>query len=433
MTKQQDFRVWETDSGRTLPCGLLGRKLGHSYSPKIHGLMADYAYHLFEKEPDELKAFIQTGDWKGLNVTIPYKKDVLAYCSRLSEAANAIGSVNTLVRMPDGGIYGDNTDAYGFGHLLDHNRIDPKGKKVLILGNGGACASVQYVLEQRGARVVVISRKGPDHYENLDRHKDAALIVNTTPLGMYPENGRQAVDLMCFPAAEAVLDLIYNPARTAIMMQAERLGIRTDNGLYMLVAQAYASSIQFQRPSGNTAEAASSKEPAAEIIEKIYDQLSFEMQNIILIGMPGCGKSEVAKYLAKLTDREVLDLDEVFAETFSITPAECILQKGEEVFRKMESEIIADAGKRSGIIISTGGGCVTIPDNYPVLHQNGTIVWLRRDLNLLAKEGRPLSQQKGTESLYRLREPLYHAFSDIVIENDTTIEDAARRILQACS
>ena len=444
----------------SLVCGLLGRKLGHSYSPQIHGLLGDYEYRLFEKEPNELDAFLRAGNWNGLNVTIPYKKDALRYCSQLSEAAEMIGSVNTLVRLPDGGIYGDNTDAFGFECLLKRNGVDPAGKKALILGNGGACASVRYVLEKLGARVVVISRKGPDNYENLDRHRDAALIVNATPLGMYPENGRQAVDLASFPEAEAVLDLIYNPARTALMLQAERMGILTDNGSYMLVAQAYASSIQFVHAAVagemNVREAASvstDRGTAAEgctdvadetshitndavhrdeIIRRIYHQLSFEMQNIILIGMPGCGKTEVAKHLGRLTGREVLDLDDVFAATFSITPGECILQQGEEAFRRMESEVIADVGKRSGKIIPTGGGCVTVSGNYPLLHQNGRIVWVRRDLDLLAREGRPLSVKNGVEALYLERKPLYEAVADIAVDNDCTPEETAQKILQEC-
>lgn len=461
-------------------CGLVGRKLGHSYSPQIHGMLGDYEYRLFEKEPDELELFLHTGNWKGLNVTIPYKKDVFRYCDRLSEAARVIGSVNTLVRMADGGIYGDNTDAYGFDCLLEHNGIHPMGKKALILGNGGACAAVRYILEKRGARVVVISRKGPDNYDNLERHRDAALIVNATPLGMFPENGRKAVDLAVFPEAEAVLDLIYNPARTALMLQAERMGIQTDNGLFMLVAQAYASSVQFLDPSagrerdardhassvqfldppagrergardhassvqfldppagrernmGSSADLAGKLHGCEPIVEKIYHQLSFEMQNIILIGMPGCGKTEVAKRLGRLTDREVLDLDEIFENTFSITPAQCILQKGEAVFRKMESDVIEETGKLSGKIIPTGGGCVTIPGNYPLLHQNGVIVWIRRDLDLLAQDGRPLSLENGVEALYQKRKPLYEAFADVAVDNDGTPEETARKILQACS
>lgn len=411
------------------PCGLLGRTLGHSYSPRIHSLLGNYEYRLFEKEPNELESFLRDGNWKGLNVTIPYKKDAFRYCSRLSEAAEAIGSVNTLVRLPDGGIYGDNTDAFGFRCLLDRSGVCVTGKKALILGSGGACASVRYILEKQGARTVVISREGPDNYGNLDRHKDAALIVNTTPLGMYPENGKQAVDLALFPKAEAVLDLIYNPARTALMLQAERMGIPTESGLYMLTAQAYASSLQFMEPL--TAREADGESKGT--IDSIYHQLSYEMQNIILIGMPGSGKTQIARCLGELTDREVLDLDDVFADTFSMTPGECILQNGEEAFRRMEREVITAAGKLSGKIIPTGGGCVTIPDNYPLLHQNGKIVWIRRALDLLEQEGRPLSMEKGVEALYQMRKPLYEAFADIIVDNDGTIEDAAGKIFQACT
>jgi len=406
-----------------LHCGLLGRSLGHSYSPRIHSLLGTYEYRLFEKEPNELEAFLSGGDWKGLNVTIPYKKDVLTYCSRLSDAAKAIGSVNTLVRMADGTLSGDNTDAYGFACLLEHNGIRPAGKKALILGNGGACAAVLYVLKKMGSRAVVISRTGKDNYDNLDRHADAQLIVNTTPLGMYPNNGAQAVDLEMFPQAEAVLDLIYNPARTAIMLQAEHRNIRTDNGLYMLVAQAYASSIRFTEHDGDV--------PDKAVIDSIYQTLSSEMQNIILVGMPGCGKSSVAQCLGRIMNREVLDLDESFRKTYSMTPEQCILDNGEDVFRRMESAVIAEAGKASGKIIATGGGCVTIPGNYPLMHQNGRIVWICRDLSLLPQEGRPLSVRNGVESLYQVRKPLYEAFADLIVSNDGTPEETAQEIAQA--
>ena len=219
-------------------CGLLGEKLGHSYSPAIHAQLADYAYGLYEVAPEDLPAFLTGGDFDALNVTIPYKKAVIPYCAELSPIAHRLGSVNVLVRRADGTLYGDNADAFGFEYLVRHSGIDVAGQKALVLGNGGASATIQAVLEQLGACVTVISRHGPDNYDNLDRHADARVIVNTTPVGMYPNTGKAAVDLRQFPQCAGVLDIVYNPARTALLLQAESLGIPCAGGLYMLVAQA---------------------------------------------------------------------------------------------------------------------------------------------------------------------------------------------------
>ncbi|MBO6092077.1 MAG: shikimate dehydrogenase, partial [Oscillospiraceae bacterium] len=222
-----------------MQCGLLGEKLGHSYSPQIHAELADYEYRLYEKNREEVEAFVLQGDWHGMNVTIPYKKTVVPFCDELSETAETIGSVNTLLRREDGTIYGDNTDAFGFETLLRSTYpTDLSGKKALVLGTGGASVTVCAVLRKHGAEVIAVTRKGENNYDNLSRHADAALLVNTTPLGMYPNNGTKAVDLTAFPALEAVLDVVYNPARTALLLQAEELGIPCAGGLIMLVAQA---------------------------------------------------------------------------------------------------------------------------------------------------------------------------------------------------
>ena len=215
-------------------CGLLGETLGHSYSPMLHGLLGDPAYRLFECPREQLDDFLQNGPWDGLNVTIPYKKLAAARCDALSPEARLLGSVNTLIRRPDGTLYGDNADAFGFEYLVRHSGIDVAGQKALVLGNGGASATIQAVLEQLGARVTVISRHGPDNYDNLDRHRDAQLLVNTTPVGMYPACPASPVELQAFPACEGVLDIVYNPARTALLQQAEALGIPCLGGLYML-------------------------------------------------------------------------------------------------------------------------------------------------------------------------------------------------------
>ena len=229
-----------------MQCGLLGRKLGHSYSPQIHKRLADYQYDLFEVEPEDLESFLKTAPFQGLNVTIPYKKEVMAYCAALSDTARAIGSVNTLVRQKDGSLYGDNTDADGFAAMLSYSGIDPRGKKALVLGSGGASLAIVYVLKQMGAKqIVVISRSGENHYGNLHLHQDAQLIVNTTPVGMYPDTGVKPVDLRQFPSCEGVLDIIYNPAKTQLLLQAQALGLPHCDGLIMLVGQAKRAAERF--------------------------------------------------------------------------------------------------------------------------------------------------------------------------------------------
>ncbi len=278
------------------PYGLLGEHLGHSYSPRIHSMLASYGYELFEKAPEEVEDFVRNGDWKGLNVTIPYKKTVIPYCTELSEKAARIGAVNTLVRTKDGGIFGDNTDAYGFGKLIGANGIEIKDKKCLVFGSGGASAMAVEVLKSLGAQdVTVISRRGENNYDNLYLHSDAELIVNTTPLGMFPKNGEQAADLRLFPKLKAVLDVVYNPDRTALLLQAEALGIKHCNGLYMLVAQAKRSSELF-----------TGEEIPDERIGEITDALRKEALNTVLIGMPGCGKSSIAKLLSEKLSRSVI-------------------------------------------------------------------------------------------------------------------------------
>ncbi|MBR1456756.1 MAG: shikimate kinase, partial [Oscillospiraceae bacterium] len=323
-------------------CGLLGEKLGHSYSPAIHAMLDDYAYPLYERSPEELDAFLRGGDWDGLNVTIPYKKTVLPYCDELSETARRIGSVNTLVRRPDGSLYGDNTDAYGFRLLIRRCGIDVGGKKAIVLGSGGASVTVCDVLREQGARsVTVISRGGKDNYENLDRHADAQIVVNTTPLGMYPNTGRAAVDLRRFPACEGVLDVVYNPARTALILQAEALGIPCASGLYMLVAQAKRSSELFTGRSIDDA-----------VIDCIEHALAASMQNVVLIGMPGSGKSTIAAALGEKLGRPVCEADAEVERRAGRSIPEIFAESGEEVFRRLETEVLAELGKQSGTVIS---------------------------------------------------------------------------------
>ena len=402
-------------------CGLLGRKLGHSYSPAIHALLADYAYRLYEKEPEELADFIRNGPWDGLNVTIPYKKAVIPYCDLLSPLAEELGSVNTLVRLGDGRIMGTNTDTWGFDQMLGRVGISCAGKKALVLGSGGASATVQAILHLADAQVVVISRSGENNYDNIEKHADAAILVNTTPVGMYPNNGVSPVNLDRLPNLEAVLDVVYNPARTQLILDAQARGIPCESGLYMLVAQAVQASELW---TGQTI--------SENKMHAVWRQIGASMENIVLIGMPGCGKSTIGKYLAKELNRKLVDADAEIVKRIGDIPA-YFASHGEVAFRQVETEVLRELGKQSGLVIATGGGCVTRPENYPALHQNGKIVWIRRDLEKLPVDGRPVSQRDGVQAIYEARKPLYARFADITVDNQGTIGEVVTQILRKLS
>jgi shikimate dehydrogenase len=401
-----------------LKCGLLGEKLGHSYSPQIHGMLGDYVYALHEQPPENVAAFLAQGDFDGMNVTIPYKKTVIPCCAVLSEAAQRMGSVNTIVRQSDGTLLGHNTDYGGFAWMVKHSGIAVAGAKILVLGNGGVSPTVCTVLSDMGAgEIVVISRRGEHNYTNLHRHRDAEVIVNTTPVGMYPNNGEAVIDLRQFPACRGVLELIYNPARTKLMLDAETLGIPCAGGLSMLVAQAVEGSSWFQR-----------KEIPDSEIQRVLTTMERQMENIVLIGMPGCGKTTVGTMLAQAAGRTFVDADEELVRQAGKTIPEIFAEEGEDGFRRRETAVLAQLGKRSGLVIATGGGCVTRPENYPLLHQNGRIVWLRRNIADLPTDGRPLSRSGRLEEMYRRRKPLYEAFADAVVENTTPAEAVEKMI-----
>lgn len=401
-----------------MQCGLLGRKLGHSYSPQIHGLLGSYSYSLFEKEPEDVEDFLRNGDFTGINVTIPYKKTVLPYLDELSPVARKMGCVNTIVRRNDGRLYGHNTDYFGFVSLVHHSCIPVAGIKVLVLGSGGASNTVVHALTDLGALPVVISRSGENNYQNLSRHADAAVIVNTTPVGMYPQTGVSPLDLQQFPYLEGVLDVVYNPARTQLLLDAEKLGLPNENGLWMLVAQAKEAAEYF-----------TGTKISDEVIETIHSKLSAQMQNIILIGMPGCGKSTVGSLLAQDLGRVFVDADAKIVELAGKSIPEIFAQDGEEAFRKWETQVLSELGKQSGLIIATGGGCVTRERNYKLLHQNGQIFWLKRNLDTLSTDGRPLSQANRLADMYESRKGQYQAFADFVIDNNGSSEETVAAIL----
>ena len=392
-----------------MKCGLLGRKLGHSYSPAIHSCFGDYPYELFEKEPGQLEAFLRGGDWDGLNVTMPYKKAVIDHLDQLTPVAQKLGSVNTVVRRA-GKLIGHNTDYFGFQNLVRKSNLRPGGKKCLILGSGGASNTAVAVLKEMGADVVVISRSGDNNYGNLEQHKDAAMIVNTTPVGMYPNTGVSTVDLTLFPLLEGVVDLVYNPSRTQLLLDAEQLGIPAFGGLAMLVAQAKAASEWFT----------GLRLPDSEI-ERVLGIMRKQMENIVLIGMPGCGKSTIGRLLARSCEKSFVDADEEIEKLANKSIPQIFAEDGEDAFRVWETKILSELGKQSCLVIATGGGCVTRAENYHLLHQNGTIYWLQRDIEKLPKDGRPLSID--LEAMYRVREPMYAAFADYVIDNNGSLEE----------
>lgn len=400
-------------------CGLLGRKLSHSYSPQIHGDLASYSYSLFEKEPEELEGFLRDGDFSGLNVTVPYKKAVMEYLDELSPRAKRLGAVNTVVRR-NGKLIGHNTDYFGFSAMVRQSGLEVAGKKVLVLGSGGASNTAVAVLEELGANVIVISRSGENHYGNLELHRDAAVIVNTTPVGMYPHVEAAPLSLDGFPELEGVLDLIYNPARTKLLMEAENRELIACNGLLMLVAQAKESAEWF-----------TGKSISNDQIFSIHAKLKAQMENIVLIGMPGCGKSTVASLLGSLLGRQVVDADVEIVKEAGCSIPEIFAAGGEDAFRKLETEVLAKLGKQSNRIIATGGGCVTRLENYAHLHRNGTLFWLQRDIEKLPTEGRPLSQATHLKLMYTARKPMYQAFSDVIINNnDAAPEEAAQAIIR---
>ncbi len=401
-----------------MKCGLLGRTLGHSYSPQIHNLLATYEYTLIEKEPDQLDAFFAEDSFQGLNVTIPYKKTVISYCDQLTPIAQKLGSVNTIVRKPDGTLLGHNTDYYGFQSMVQQTGLSLEGKKVLVLGSGGASTTVVTVLQQLNAHPVVISRTGENNYCNLHLHSDASVIVNTTPVGMYPNNYDSPVDLRIFPYLEGVLDIIYNPARTPLLQHAQQRNLVTQNGLWMLVAQAKQSCEYF---TGRTI--------PKEKIAQIHNMLAQQMENIILIGMPGCGKSTLGQALAQRLNRQFVDCDTCVTELAKMPIPQIFAEKGNTGFRELETQCLKELCKKSGLVVATGGGCVTQKENYPLLHQNGQIFWIKREIDQLPTDGRPLSQQTDLHQMYQQRQPLYRTFCDHEISNNSTLDAAMEQIL----
>lgn len=400
--------------------GLIGRKLSHSFSPQIHSFFGNYEYKLWEMEENDVGAFLNKRDFDGINVTIPYKKTVIPYLDTISDTAKKIGSVNTVIKQHDGKLFGDNTDYFGFKYMLTHAINDITNKKCIILGSGGACLTVQHVLKDMGAKeIVIISRSGDNNYQNISRHFNADIIINTTPVGMYPNNGASPIDLTCFCNCKLVLDLIYNPAKTALILQAEKLGIKCANGLSMLVAQGKLASDLF-----------TGKNTDNSIIAVVTSTLSKQMNNIVLIGMPGCGKTTVGKILAQKLNKTFIDTDEYITSTSGRTPAEIIKSDGEATFRDIEQNAIFECCKKNSCVIATGGGAVLRDENIDAMRQNGKIIFLDRSIERLATDDRPLSSSPDKlKAIFEYRYPLYMKYCDIHIMTTENIDKTVQQIL----
>lgn len=400
--------------------GLIGEKLGHSYSQMIHARLADYRYELKEVAPERLDAFIEARNFRGLNVTIPYKQAVMKHCAELSPEAMEVGSVNTLIVRPDGSLFGHNTDIDGFIYMLRRGEIDPAGAKAVILGSGGTSLTARAALTRLGAReIVTVSRKGPVDYAALyAEHADAEILVNATPVGMYPKNGASPVELDRLPKVRGVADVIYNPEKTALILAAQAKSIPAVSGLSMLVAQAREAAELF----------AGHAIPAGRV-EDIVSEIGAQTLNLILVGMPGCGKSTLGQAVAAALQREFVDCDAEIVRRAGKSIPEIFAQDGEGAFRALESGVLADVCRGHGLVISTGGGAVLRAENRDAMRQNGRVCLIRRALALLPRDGRPLSaSEDAVARLWEARRAAYETAADFPVENDGTVEAAAEKI-----
>ncbi|MGN0790817.1 MAG: shikimate kinase [Christensenellales bacterium] len=406
--------------------GLIGEKLGHSYSKEIHNLIADYGYELREVKREELGAFMTERAFSGINVTIPYKKSVMDYLDVISDDAKKIGAVNTVVNR-DGKLYGYNTDFYGLKALLIHNGVSVRNKKVLILGSGGTSDTAYNVVTGLNAKEAIkVSRTKKDGFVTYDEaarlHSDADVIINATPVGMYPDDDGVPVNIGLFPSLSAVIDAIYHPLRTNLVSDAENRGIKACGGLYMLVAQAVYAAALFEN-----------KKPDENLIDDVYWKILNDKRNIVLIGMPSSGKTTIGKALAARMGKRFADTDELIVGTTGKSIPEIFEEKGEKVFREIEKKVICDIAVNDGTVIATGGGVILDEKNVLALKRNGVIVYLDRKIdNLIATDSRPLSSNvDDLKKLYAKRKPLYEKYAEITIDDNDDVATVVRRAEEA--
>lgn len=410
--------------------GLIGEKLSHSFSKEIHEALTDYKYEILELAPDEVAPFLEARGFEGINVTIPYKEKVIPYLDLISEAARKIGAVNTITKV-DGKLIGDNTDFYGMREMILRAGIGIEGKKVLILGTGGTSKTSHAVAADLGAReIITVSRKTSEDtvtYEAaIELHRDADVIINTTPLGMYPNPQNKPIEIKNFPNLSGVIDAVYNPLRTRLILDAEARGIPATGGLMMLILQAARAAEIFL---GTTLE----KEKVEYVIKKIFES----KENVVLVGMPGSGKSTVGKFISALTGRTFIDTDTVIEEMTGKHPSGIIREAGEDEFRNIETEAVREVSKRSGTVIATGGGIVKRCENIPLLRQNGRILYLDCPTEEIpVTPDRPLSSSReAIEELHRTRHPLYTSAADatVAISHKNELQSNANEVLKIFS
>lgn len=406
--------------------GLIGNKLGHSFSKTIHEQLAPYTYDLCPLTESEFHSFMERRDFKAINVTIPYKIAVIPYLDEIDKKAQKIGAVNTILHQ-DNRLLGTNTDYDGFLYTLKQHHIDFRNKKALVLGDGGGAQAIKAVLQDEGCAQIVSTRRTASpttitYEEARLKHRDVQIIVNTTPCGMFPDNDDRPCDLNDFPSCEAVVDIIYNPLLTRLCLQAKQKGIRYAGGLEMLIAQAkYAVEFFTQQSIGD------------HKINEIYRQMMKEKRNIVLIGMPSCGKTTIARKLSEQLGRSWVDLDEVIEAQTQRTIADIIRQDGESSFREIEANVCAQFAKKQNTIIATGGGIIKNAQNTERLAGNGWIVYVKRDLDLLLVDpARPLSSGKeAIAALYEERKQRYEKAADVIVENNHDMNTTIKQIMQA--
>ncbi len=408
--------------------GCIGKKLGHSFSKEIHSLLSDYKYELCEIPEDGLSAFMEKADFKAINVTIPYKEKVIPFLYKISPEAEAIGAVNTIVKR-DGRLFGYNTDFAGMKSLFIKTEIDPSGKKALILGTGGTSRTAEAVLKDLGAvKIIKVSRSEKDGAVSYERaykeHNDAEIIVNTTPSGMFPDTEGTPIDVNRFERLAGVIDAVYNPLRTNLVLNAKRRGIKASGGLYMLVAQAFYAYRYFTGDDGDES-----------VIDKIYKKILSEKENIVLIGMPGSGKTTLGKIIAEKTGKAFFDSDDEIEKMFSSSPGEIISTEGEEAFREKEMKAIKELSDRTGAVIATGGGAVLKEENVRALRRSGKIVFIDRPIEFITPTAdRPLSSDnEKLKARYEERYPVYSAAADKIIVPGKNREENAEKIIRSVS
>jgi shikimate dehydrogenase len=410
--------------------GLIGEHLPHSFSKEIHARIADYTYELHEIEKGKLDDFMKAKDFIAINVTIPYKKDVIPYLTQIDEKAKKIGAVNTIVNR-GGELFGYNTDFFGMCALIQRIGLDFKNKKVAVLGTGGTSNTAVAVCEALGARETVVvgrtAKNGAVSYEDLYRdHTDTDILINTTPCGMYPyPDGNEhiagtPVDLSRFPRLKGVADAVYNPLRTNFVMDASERGLPAEGGLYMLVAQAVAAAEKFMDRAVDPA-----------ITDRIFREIRASKENIVLSGMPGSGKSTVGKHLAEALNRKFIDTDEEIVKRAGKEITEIFAEIGNEGFRKLEAEVIACVSRENqGAVIATGGGAILRDDNVRALKRNGKIYFLNRPLeNIVPTADRPLALDRAAlEARFRERYARYLSTCDKEIKTAESVSETANMI-----